>query len=133
MPAFDFHQASLPAPAPPVAPQDTLGFHAPAASSPTSSEPGPGQPVSINLEAETPGLSLDPGVSGSVQLSYTAPPGVTAPSGNPASVTLSGGQANFTLEFPAAGYYRVAATGPNGAKGWVTVDVGTAPATALPQ
>ena len=58
---------------------------------------------------------------------------MTAPTGNPSSVTLSGGQANFTLTFPTAGYYRVAATGPNGDKGWVTVDVGTTPATAPPQ
>ena len=133
MSAFDFHQAPLPAPVPPVAPPDTLGFHAPGGILTNVSEPGPGKAVSINLEAETPGLSLDSGVNGSVQLSYTAPPGVTAPSGNPASVTLSGGQANFTLKFPTAGYYRVAATGPNGAMGWATVDVGTTPATAPPQ
>lgn len=131
--AFNFRQAPLPAPAPPVNPPDTLGFHAPGGILTDISEPAPGKPVSINLEAETPGLSLDSGVSGTVQLSYTPPPGVTAPAGNPSSVTLSGGQANFTLTFPAAGYYRVAATGPNGDKGWVTVDVGTTPATAPPQ
>ena len=131
--AFNFDQAPLPAPAPPVSPPDTLGFHAPGGILTNISEPAPGKPVSINLEAETPGLSLDSGGSGPVQLSYTPPPGVTAPSGNPSSVTLSGGQANFTLTFPTAGYYRVAATGPNGDKGWVTVDVGTTPATAPPQ
>ena len=123
----------LPAPVPPVAPQDTLGFHAPGGILTDIGEPAAGKPVSINLEAETPGLSLDSGVSGTVQLSYTPPPGVALPSGNPTSVTLSGGQANFSLTFPKAGYYRVAATGPNGAVGWVTVDVGTTPATAPPQ
>jgi phospholipase C len=28
------------------------------------------------------------------------------------------------VKFPSAGYYRIAATGPRGSKGWVTVDVG---------
>ncbi|MBO0804581.1 MAG: hypothetical protein J2P25_16095 [Nocardiopsaceae bacterium] len=133
MSAFDFRQAPLAAPDVPVSPPDTLGFHGPGGILTDISEPKPGQPVSINLEAETPGLSLDSGTSGTVQLSYTPPPGVTAPSGNPSSVTLNGGQANFTLTFPTAGYYRVAATGPNGDEGWVTVDVGTTPATAPSQ
>ncbi|HET6504897.1 MAG TPA: alkaline phosphatase family protein [Amycolatopsis sp.] len=133
MSAFDFSRAPLPAPAPPVAPPDTFGFHAPDGILTNIAEPAPGKPVSINLEAETPGLSLDSGVNGTVQLAYTPPPGVTAPTGNPTSVTLSGGQANFTLTFPQSGYYRVAATGPNGAEGWVTVDVGTTPATAPAQ
>ena len=67
------------------------------------------------------------------RVAETPPPGVALPSGNPTSVTLSGGQANFSLTFPKAGYYRVAATGPGGDEGWVTVDVGTTPATAPPQ
>jgi phospholipase C len=131
--AFNFHQAPLAAPDVPVNPPDTLGFHAPGGILTDIGEPAAGKPVSINLEAETPGLSLDSGVSGTVQLSYTPPPGVAVPSGNPTSVTLSGGQANFSLTFPKAGYYRVAATGPGGDEGWVTVDVGTTPATAPPQ
>lgn len=68
-----------------------------------------------------------------MELHVTAPPGVTPPSGNPTTVTMTGGQANFTLTFPTAGYYRVAATGPEGSLGWATVDVGTTPATAPPQ
>jgi phospholipase C len=133
MSAFNFQQAPRPAPAPPVAPQDTLGFHAPGGILTNIAEPGVNKSVSINLEAETPGLSLDSSVNGTVQLSYTPPPGVALPGGNPASVSLSGGQANFTLKFPTAGYYRVAASGPDGSLGWVTVDVGTTPATAPPQ
>jgi phospholipase C len=133
MSAFNFDQAPLPAPDVPVSPPDTLGFHAPGGILTDIGEPGPGKAVSINLEAETPGLSLDSGVNGPVQLSYTPPPGVSLPSDLPTSVTLSGGQANFSLTFPAAGYYRVAASGPAGSLGWVTVDVGTTPATAPPQ
>jgi phospholipase C len=133
MSAFDFRQAPLPAPDVPVDPPDTLGFHAPGGILTDIGEPAAGKPVSINLEAETPGLSLDPAVNGPVQLSYTPPPGVTAPAGNPTTVTMSGGQANFTLTFAQAGYYRVAATDANGDKGWVTVDVGTTAATAPPQ
>jgi hypothetical protein len=40
------------------------------------------------------------------------------------------GQADITVSFPAAGYYRIAATGPGGSKGWLTLDVGVTPDTA---
>ena len=33
------------------------------------------------------------------------------------------------VSFPAAGYYRIAAHGPGGSEGWVTVDVGVTPDT----
>jgi hypothetical protein len=33
-------------------------------------------------------------------------------------------------KFPVAGYYRLAASGPGGSVGWVTVDVGVNPDTA---
>lgn len=131
--AFNYDQTPLPAPDMPVAPPDALAFHNPGNILSNIAEPAPGKPVSIGLMAETPGLSLDSAANGPVQLSYTPPPGVTAPAGNPTTVTMSGGQANFTLTFPTAGYYRVAATGPNGSLGWATVDVGTTPATAPPQ
>src|SRR5215469_3016520 len=133
MSAFDFGQAPLPAPVLPLAPVHTLAFHGPAGILTNIAEPGPGEPVSISLWAETPGLSLDTGVSGAVRLSVTPPRGVAVPAAVPASVSLSGGQANFTLVFPIAGYYRVAAIGPDGSVGWATVDVGTTPATAPPQ
>jgi hypothetical protein len=55
---------------------------------------------------------------------------VATPPGFPSSVTLASGQANFTVKFPTAGYYRIAASGPNGSQGWVTADVGVNPNTA---
>ena len=133
MSAFDFHQTPLPPPAMPVAPALTLAFHSPAGILTNIAEPGPGQPVPISLWAETPGLAADSAVNGKVQLTVTPPPGVAVPAGIPASVSLTSGRANFTLTFPIAGYYRVAATGPADSVGWATVDVGTTPATAPPQ
>jgi hypothetical protein len=58
------------------------------------------------MAAETPRLTLDSGVSGTDQLSVTPPPGVPAPTGNPSSVTLTGGQSNFTMTFATAGVFR---------------------------
>ena len=69
-------------------------------------------------------------VNGPVTLTLTAPPGVQAPSSFPASATLAGGQATLSVKFPAAGYWRIAAHGPNGSLGWVTVDVSVNPDTA---
>jgi hypothetical protein len=46
------------------------------------------------------------------------------------TIAFHGSQANLTVSFPAASYYRIAASGPNGSKGWVTVDVGATPNTA---
>jgi phospholipase C len=133
MSAFNFDQNPLPAPTMPVAPQDVLAFHQPGNILSNIAEPAAGKPVSIGLMAETPGLSLDTTANGPVQLDYTPPPGITAPAGNPSTVTMTDGQANFALTFPQAGYYRVHATGPNGSLGWATIDVGTTPATAPPQ
>jgi phospholipase C len=44
--------------------------------------------------------------------------------------TRTRGQATFSVKFPAAGYWRIAAHGPNGSLGWVTVDVSVNPDTA---
>jgi len=90
----------------------------------------PGGSVMINLEAETGGLSLDSSVSGPVSLALTPPPGVAVPASFPHAATLASGQADITVSFPAAGYYRIAATGPGGSKGWLTLDVGVTPDTA---
>ena len=90
----------------------------------------PGRSVTINLDAETGGLVLDPTATGAVALRLAPPPGAAVPSSFPASVTLSGGQATITVSFPSAGYWRIAATGPAGSHGWVTVDVGVTPDTA---
>jgi phospholipase C len=60
----------------------------------------------------------------------TPPPGVASPPGFPGSVSMTSGLASFSVKFPTAGYYRIAATGPGGSVGWVTVDVGVNPSTA---
>jgi hypothetical protein len=65
-----------------------------------------------------------------VQLTLTPPSGVPVPSSFPASATLVNGQANITVKFSTAGYYRIEAQGPNGSIGWVTVGVGVTPNTA---
>ena len=86
--------------------------------------------LTVKLEAESGGLSLDPAVNGPVHLTLTPPPGVAVPSSFPASATLANGQVNFTAKFSTAGYYRIEARGPNGSVGWVTVDAGVNPNTA---
>ncbi len=130
MSAFNFRQKPLPAPNVPVAPADTIAFHGPGGILTDIANPNPGSTLTVNLEAETGGLSLDSGVTGPVTLTVTPPAGVATPPGFPSSVTLASGQANFTVKFPTAGYYRIAASGPNGSQGWVTVDVGVNPNTA---
>jgi phospholipase C len=64
-----------------------------------------------------------------VSLTVIPPAGVSAPSGFPASVTMTGGKVSFQSSFSVAGYYRIEATGPNGSQGWTTVDVGVTPNT----
>ena len=130
--AFNFGQAALPPPTLPVAPTDTIGFHGATILNDIGA-PSPGSPLTVNLDAETGGLTQDTSVNGTVNLTLTPPPGVSAPPGFPSSVTLTGGQGSFTATFPTAGYYRIAAGGPDGSAGWVTVDVGVGPNTAPPQ
>jgi phospholipase C len=128
--AFNFGQAPLAAPTVPVAPLDTIGFHGTGGILTDIGSVSPGHSLAINLEAETGGLVLDSAVNGSVALTLTPPPGVAVPSSFPASVSLSGGQADITVSFPSAGYWRIRASGPGGSEGWVTVDVGVTPDTA---
>ena len=130
MDAFDFHQNPLPAPSVPAAPADTIAFHGSGGILTDISAPSPGHSLTVNLEAETGGLSLDSSVNGPVALTLTPPPGVSVPSSFPSTQTLASGQVTFNVTFPVAGYYRIEASGPNGSKGWVTVDVGVTPATA---
>jgi phospholipase C len=130
MSAFDFRQAPQPAASVPVAPADTIGFHGPGGILTDIGTPSPGSSLTINLEAETGGLSLDSTVSGPVRLTATPPSGVSVPSSFPTSATLVNGQASITVRFSTAGYYRIEAQGPNGSVGWVTVDVGVTPNTA---
>jgi phospholipase C len=128
--AFNFSQAPLAAPSVPVAPTDTIGFHGPGGILTDIDSVSPGRSLTINLEAETGGLVLDSTVNGPVALTLSPPPGVAVPSSFPSSVRLSGGQADITTSFPSAGYWRIAASGPGGSQGWVTVDVGVTPDTA---
>ena len=130
MSAFNFSQTPLPAPTLPVAPTDTIAFHGTGGILTDISNPGPGGTLSVDLMAEDGGLSQDTTVNGPVSLTVTPPPGVSAPPGFPSSVTMAGGLATFSVKFPDAGYYRLAASGPGGSVGWVTVDVGVTPDTA---
>jgi phospholipase C len=124
MSAFDFRQTPLARPVPPVAPADTIGFHGTGGILTDIGTPGANSSTTIDLMAETGGLTLDPTGNGTVNLTVTPPSGVSVPASIPASVTLTGGQASFTVKFPTAGFYRIEAAGPNGSVGWVTVDVG---------
>ncbi len=128
--AFNFGQAPLSPPSVPVAPADTIGFHGPGGILTDVGSVSPGRSLTINLEAETGGLVLDSAVSGPVALTLTPPPGVTVPPSFPSSAHLAGGQADISVSFPSAGYWRIAASGPGGSQGWVTVDVGVTPDTA---
>jgi phospholipase C len=130
MSAFDFQQHPLAAPSPPVAPADTIGFHGTGGILTDIRTPSVNGSLTINLETETGGLSLDSSANGPVQLTLTPPPGVSVPSSFPASATLVNGQANITVKFATAGYYRIKASGPKGSTGWVTADVGVTPNTA---
>jgi phospholipase C len=128
--AFNFSQTPLAAPKVPAAPADTIGFHGTGGILTDIVATDPGRSVTINLEAETGGLVLDSSVNASVTLTLAPPPGVAVPSSFPASVTLADGQATIRVAFPSAGYWRIAASGPAGSRGWVTVDVGVTPDTA---
>jgi hypothetical protein len=130
MSAFDFSQTPLAPPTPPTAPADTIGFHGSGGILTDISTPGVNSSLTIKLEAETGGLSLDSTVSGPVKLTLTPPPGVSVPSSFPATETLTNGQVTFSVKFPSAGYWRIEAQGPNGSVGYVTVDVGVNPNTA---
>jgi phospholipase C len=121
--AFDFRQAPLPAPRPPVAPADTLAFRGGRADS-HAPDPAPGSPAAFRLEAVGGGLLLDAAADGPVTLTVTPPKGAPVPADLPGTVRLSGGRASFTATFAAPGYYRIEARGPDGSVGWQTVDVG---------
>jgi phospholipase C len=130
MSAFDFGQQPLAAPSPPVAPADTIGFHGTGGILTDIGTPSVNSSLTINLEAETGGLSLDNSINGPVTLTLTPPPGASVPSSFPATETLVNGQVTFSVKFPASGYWRIEAQGPNGSAGWVTVDVSVNPNTA---
>ena len=127
--AFDFGQAPAPAPTLPVDPADTIAFHGTGGDLTDLPAPGVNASLTVNLAAEGGGLNLDPNATRPVTLTLTPPAGVAAPAGFPGTVALTGGRGTFTVKFPTAGYYRIAATGPGGSQGWTTVDVGVTPNT----
>jgi phospholipase C len=123
MSAFDFRQAPLPAPQVPQAPADTIAFYD------STYAPGTGSTLTVNLQANTDALTLDPDASGTVSLTVIPPSGVSVPSGFPSTVTMTNGTVSFKTSFKTSGYYRIEATGPDDSKGWTTVDVGVTPNT----
>jgi phospholipase C len=124
MAAFSFRQAPLAAPRVPQAPKDTIAFYD------STYAPAAGSALTVNLQANTDALVLDSRATGTVSLTVTPPPGVSAPSGFPSKVRMTGGRVSFQTSFKTAGYYRIKATGPDGSEGWTTVDVGVDPNTA---
>jgi phospholipase C len=123
MGAFDFRQRPLPAPKLPQDPTDTVAFYD------STYSPNPGATLTVNLQANTPALTLDSAASGPVSLKLFTPAGVSAPSGFPTTVTMTGGKVSFTTSFSTAGYYRIEAEGPDDSLGFTTVDVGVTPNT----
>lgn len=119
--AFDFRQRPLPRPKLPVAPSATIGFHGQSLASAVRVV-HPHRWLRIYLDAETTGLSLSAGISGSVALSVSAPKGVQDRF-FPARTELLAGRAMIRVRFAAPGYYRVTAAGPDGSVGWTTLVV----------
>jgi phospholipase C len=119
--AFDFRQRPLPRPGVPVAPSATIGFHGQSLASEVRVV-HPHHWLRIYLDAETTGLSLSAGISGSVALSVSAPKGVQDRF-FPARTELLAGRAMIRVRFAAPGYYRVTAAGPDGSVGWTTLVV----------
>lgn len=121
--AFDFHRRPLAPPSPPVVPPETIGFYG--SSSLHDVEPAvPGQAVTINLEQNGPGLSIDPKATGHLSFAVTPPAGSRVPKNLGSGAELVGGRARLTITFPDAGYYRIEASGPGASRGWLTVGVG---------
>jgi phospholipase C len=120
--AFDFRQRPLPRPRLPVAPSATIGFHGASLASEVRIV-HPHYWLRIYLDAETTGLSLSAGLSGPLSLSLHTPKGVAQPASFPARTQLTGGRAMIRVRFTKAGYYRIAAAGPDGSVGWTTIVV----------
>ncbi len=120
--AFDFRQRRLPRPRLPVAPSETIGFHGRSLAAEVRAV-RPHHWLRIYLDAETGGLSLSAAMSGSLSLAVTPPQGVRMGGGFPAQTALVAGRAMVRLRFPAPGYYRIEASGPDGSVGWTTIVV----------
>ena len=118
---FDFDERPRPPEVPPAAPPATLNLQVAGPNSIYYTAPL-GRPVEITLAAETPGLTPDIALSGLVSLSVEGPAG-TPHADVPPIALLKGGAGWFDARFPADGYWRVKAVGPERSLGWVTVGV----------
>jgi phospholipase C len=119
--AFSYRQRPLPPPRVPVAPRDTIGFHGPHLPSHVRLA-RPRRPLRLYLDAQDGGLALDPAMAGRVRLTVAAPRRVRV-AAFPLTTRFVAGRAMVTVTFPVPGYYRIAASGPHGSLGWVTVVV----------
>lgn len=86
-------------------------------------DPTAGVPYAISVQAKDMGLTDVTSLSGPLEVRVVGPTGVQAPS-LPSDLGLADGAATFTVTFPADGYYRLLLSGPDGSRGWVTMDVG---------
>jgi phospholipase C len=120
--AFDFRQRPLPRPRPPVAPSSTIGFHGRSLASEVRIV-HPNRWLRIYLDAETEGLSLSAAISGPLTLTVLPPKGVKFPAALTKQTALVAGRAMVRMRFPAPGYYRMEASGPDGTVGWATIVV----------
>jgi phospholipase C len=120
--AFDFHGKPLPRPRPPVAPSATIGFHGHSIASQVPVV-RPHHWLRIYLDAETGGLSLSAGIAGPLSLDVLPPRGVRMGAGFTRQTALVAGRAMVRVRFPAPGYYRIRASGPQGTVGWTTIVV----------
>lgn len=120
--AFDFRQQALPRPQPPVVPSATIGFHGRSLASEVRTV-HPDHWLRIYLDAETRGLSLSAAISGPLTLTVLPPKRVRVPDGLVRRTALVAGRAMVRMRFPAPGYYRIEASGPDGSVGWTTVVV----------
>lgn len=121
---FDFAQRPLKPISMPNVPTDTLQIaDYPAESLKTKVD----VPLTLTILAKTVGLTNDATLSGPVTLSVIAPSDTTMSAHAPKQVVMTQGKATVTYTFPASGYYRVIAHGPNGSWGITTIAVNMGP------
>ncbi len=119
---FEFNQPPRAPQLPPAAPPATLRLLVAGPTSAYYTAPLD-QTFTVDMAAETPGLSADTALNGAVKLSVIGPNGAPAAK-VPGAVKLQGGAGWFNARLPADGYWRVKAVGPEHSLGWVTIGVG---------